>query len=662
MNSVGTKNVATTAGASVSLAFDGVTCTCTKHSVNQPGFYTSSGIVRYYSTDVMTLSVASGNTITQIDFAMTSGTVGTASPGTLTGNQWKGSAESVSFTGGGTVKISSITVTYSSGSCSNKVTISAGSPSHGSFDLDKKGAQETCSSLTVTVTDIEPADGYQFGHIEQSGVAAGNVTIDNAAKTVTYANNTTGSSSINVVFEAIPTYTVTLDKNGSTSDITGCSGTYTLPTTGAHVAEACEGWSWHCWANAPYSTGTPTATAPSSTVITSMSNAGTAYAVYKHEEAGGGSSTVTFTKADFSGSGTISASKSGVTVSCVGNIPTAGYVTFTENNTLTISSSSGNITAIDFTCSGADYTGNMTDVSDISTSSWNISVDNPGAKTTVRVSSIVVTIGGGGTTTYTSSPDCTPCLTKVTLTKGEELNGTFTLDKSNGEYNNCTSNFVVTVSGITPASGYYCTGVTATGDHVSVSGPDGSGNYTVTYEKENAITSTITANFAPNPKYTVIWSMNGDESSTSSYEEGEAIVFPNTATGCDGKVFRGWSAAPVAETDIEPSYVTSATMPAHDVTYYAVYAEENGSGGTPSSESYSFTTQSWNATGGNWTSGKNGAGYLNSGVQVTTGASGANATCPNSYSDISSIVVSYCTNGSSGAGSITMEVLALAVR
>ena len=85
LNSVSTKDVATTVGASVSLEFDGVTCTCTRHSTNQPGFYTSSGIVRYYSTDVMTLSVASGNTITQIDFVMTSGTVGTASPGTLTG-------------------------------------------------------------------------------------------------------------------------------------------------------------------------------------------------------------------------------------------------------------------------------------------------------------------------------------------------------------------------------------------------------------------------------------------------------------------------------------------------------------------------------------------------------------------------------------------------
>ena len=192
------------------------------------------------------------------------------------------------------------------------------------------------------------------------------------------------------------------------------------------------------------------------------------------------------------------------------------------------------------------------------------------------------------------------------MTKGEESHGTFTLDKSNGVYNNCTANFVVTVSGISPVSGYYCTGVTATGDHNEVSGPDGSGNYTVTYTKGNSITSTITANFAPNPTYTVTWSMNGDESNTEEYEEGESIVFPGSADGCDGKVFRGWSADPVAETDIEPTYVTSATMPAHAVTYYAVYAEASTGSGTPvtllSEDFSSITNGNSTSTSGSSTS------------------------------------------------------------
>jgi len=106
-------------GATVSKEFNGVTCLITKNSANQPGFYTSQGIVRYYSSDVMTLSVESGNVITKIEFVMNSGSVGTASPTGLSDNMWTGSSESVSFTGGGTVKITSITVTYSTSGSGN---------------------------------------------------------------------------------------------------------------------------------------------------------------------------------------------------------------------------------------------------------------------------------------------------------------------------------------------------------------------------------------------------------------------------------------------------------------------------------------------------------------------------------------------------------------
>ncbi len=405
-------------------------------------------------------------------------------------------------------------------------------------------------------------------------------------------------------------YTVTLNKNGSTSDITGCSGTYTLPTTGEHVANACEGWAWYCWANEAYSTSSPTTTAPSSTVITTMTGAGTAYAVYKHEEAGGGPSNVTFTAGTDKGSTTSTSAdemtKGGVTISS-----TSAGLAYDEyrfySGTITISSTAGNITSIGFTCTTtgyADVLGNGTvSAGSISSSSTTATWTGNSASFTLqitaqsRVSAIIVTTSNGITTTYTSSPECVECLTKVTLTKGEESHGTFTLDKSNGEYNNCTSNFVVTVSGITPASGYYCTGVTATGEHCSVTGPDGSGNYTVTYEMGNAVTSTITANFAPNPTYTVTWSMNGDESNQDSFEEGQAIVFPITATGCDGKVFRGWSASPVEETDVEPSYVTSATMPAHAITYYAVYATLIPGSGTTATYEFAITSSDFSGSG-----------------------------------------------------------------
>ena len=200
--------------------------------------------------------------------------------------------------------------------------------------------------------------------------------------------------------------------------------------------------------------------------------------------------------------------------------------------------------------------------------------------TAVRwVDDISITYGGGSSTTYYTT-SCAPCLTKVTLTKGDETNGTFTLNKADGVYNNCISDFVVTVSGISPDPHYYCTGVTATGgDNVAVSEPDGSGNYTVTYTKGNSVTSTITANFAHNPTYAVTWSMDGDENTKVYYEEGDEIEFPTSATGCEDKTFMGWTATAIdAPQDEAPTYVTSATMGTSPITYYAVYAEEDEGG------------------------------------------------------------------------------------
>ena len=80
---------------------------------------------------------------------------------------------------------------------------------------------------------------------------------------------------------------------------------------------------------------------------------------------------------------------------------------------------------------------------------------------------------------------------------------------------------------------------------------------------------------------------------------------------------------------------------------------------------YSFDTRSWGAKildtnpqkTANWTSGKDGAQYTSGrGVQVTTGASGANATSPIEFLNISKIVVGYSTNASSGAGTIKIKV------
>lgn len=78
--------------------------------------------------------------------------------------------------------------------------------------------------------------------------------------------------------------------------------------------------------------------------------------------------------------------------------------------------------------------------------------------------------------------------------------------------------------------------------------------------------------------------------------------------------------------------------------------------------SYSFTSKSWAATRDgneeNWKSGKDGYQFSNDnkGIQVTAAATGANGTSPYSFTSVSKVVVIYCTNENSGAGSISVKV------
>lgn len=108
---------------------------------------------------------------------------------------------------------------------------------------------------------------------------------------------------------------------------------------------------------------------------------------------------------------------------------------------------------------------------------------------------------------------------------------------------------------------------------------------------------------------------------------------------------------------------TSAAMP----MLYELISDEGGEtpGGddpdpTTGTKTYYFTSKSWEATldgvAANWTSGKDGYGFVNNGVQVTTGVTGANATSPISFSKVSKVVVTYNTNKSKGQGSIDIQI------
>lgn len=86
----------------------------------------------------------------------------------------------------------------------------------------------------------------------------------------------------------------------------------------------------------------------------------------------------------------------------------------------------------------------------------------------------------------------------------------------------------------------------------------------------------------------------------------------------------------------------------------------------PKVYTYTFNSKSWGATvsvdGGtetkaNWTSGKDGGQLTaNQGIQVTKSGTGANGTSNVSYTNISKVVVKYCTNTSDGVGTIKVQV------
>lgn len=97
----------------------------------------------------------------------------------------------------------------------------------------------------------------------------------------------------------------------------------------------------------------------------------------------------------------------------------------------------------------------------------------------------------------------------------------------------------------------------------------------------------------PAPTHTAHFSINGtvDNANNQTVEEGAAIPFPSDPE-IDGVAFMGWTTSSIVGTrDEAPTMVNTATevMGTNDVTYYAVFAEEDEEDFT---ESYGWETES----------------------------------------------------------------------
>lgn len=111
--------------------------------------------------------------------------------------------------------------------------------------------------------------------------------------------------------------------------------------------------------------------------------------------------------------------------------------------------------------------------------------------------------------------------------------------------------------------------------------------FTTSFEWEmSANDVTLTANFDEIQDYTIAWSVNGKIVKSETLEEDVTVVpvqptddlFTAAVPTGVTKVFTGWVTTPIVDADATPSYVTPATTATETVTYYAVFAKQEGEG------------------------------------------------------------------------------------
>ena len=172
-------------------------------------------------------------------------------------------------------------------------------------------------------------------------------------------------------------------------------------------------------------------------------------------------------------------------------------------------------------------------------------------------------------------------------------------------------------------------------------------------------------------KYTVTWDINnGATTSTTNVTkcQGYLASLPsapadNTLVSCipsDGK-FVGWSANKVMPaTDTRPSDLFADKEDApeitDDITFYAVFAHETAGGEAATNTTYTFTSKSWGDATSSWNSTTDGDELTSGrGIKVL-GSESAVGVTKNNFKAVTKVVVTYCTNASTGAGSIAVSV------
>ena len=249
----------------------------------------------------------------------------------------------------------------------------------------------------------------------------------------------------------------------------------------------------------------------------------------------------------------------------------------------------GNITKIVFDCNSSSYATAMKNsigtTATTSVSSDKVTVTLAGTSNSftiskltaqVRLDAITVTYTAAGATTYTVNLSQTTggIISATGLTDGKAAEG------------------VIIKLTATPNTGYKWESWSVTGV---------SGNVTVSNDQFTmpAEDVNVSATFVEKTQYAIKWSVNGEEKalSPSSVTEGEALGRLPEADDCpDGKVFVGWTATSEHNDPTNPpTYIDENTIPTQSTTFYAVFATEENSGGTPTEKTGNYTFSEYTA-------------------------------------------------------------------
>lgn len=301
-------------------------------------------------------------------------------------------------------------------------------------------AASTCTntptmSFTNTSVDKTTDDASYTQTVNISGKGAGQtVAYSSSDETIGTVNTSgvvtlkgkVGSTTITASVEASGTYcsasasytinvtkapiNVTLYYKGTSTTLNNQPNPYTLPTTGTYAANACDAWTFDGWYGNSYAKSTS-----KPTYITELTASGNAYAVYKHTEGGSSPEIHNFSNSDSYTSPTPIATGVTIAFSKGNNTSSSPYwdgsaVRVYYKNTMTITSTGDPLTRIEFTqtsgtntisvntgtISGLVWTGNAS----------SVTFTLGGTSGHRKITS--VSIGGGGTTYYSTDAECGP--------------------------------------------------------------------------------------------------------------------------------------------------------------------------------------------------------------------------------------------------------------